>query len=648
MATTGSSVKLRPSPPRTSTNGITPPGTACRVLPLFSPPGCHCYDAYLNCFQHRPEVRARLREAARRHAAHRHDIHHNEGDVHGEAHRGSAADAAAVQRGHFPVGAAPQLSVEALASSRGTTSRRAPSCRCGLQATQLFASRYDVPSPPLPLSKCELHEVLQSLPPRWQNYPWQLCFDTARDGFSLSTFYRCMEGVEAQQSRAKTVAFGLFFVRTREDAPVQHAGVMAYPSAASPTDAGTPTSLVSAAPYGGSSASVSLVGTPSTAGNSKSFSIAHHSSSMRYGAARGTLPFSVIGCFTPEVPSLTHHAANVYFGSAESSVFRLDQLGESAQRGEWMLQAFDAAERDVKEPSEAKSVDAAASCKAASRESRGNVFLLSSHTGRATQSMQGLTSLAGSEQQSGVPVPLPTHTTIEHSNQGTEVVKEAAAAAGTAPPSPTISHPTSPSRRTSGTAPRYSLRAAAAVGVVPRAPLVAKYGWSGRPDNRKFIVCNPHFLALGAGKSGAALYIDGALQFGTSSNWCETYDAPCLFGPRPSHTASASSLNALAQGSVSGGAAAAGGIPATLPHREFAVSRVVWFAITEGKKDFRVMSSDAAAAGVSADGDALRCRCGRVGCGGEAEVGGAGPLSAAEWPSYAHQCDLLPFTEQPY
>ncbi|KAH9586711.1 TLDc domain [Trypanosoma melophagium] len=68
-------------------------------------------------------------------------------------------------------------------------------CTCCLDTDALFP--YGPPSPPLPLSRCEIHELLLALPRRLQYSPWQVCYDTEHDGFSLQNFYRVMQKVHA-------------------------------------------------------------------------------------------------------------------------------------------------------------------------------------------------------------------------------------------------------------------------------------------------------------------------------------------------------------------------------------------------------------------------------------------------------------------
>lgn len=49
--------------------------------------------------------------------------------------------------------------------------------------------------------------------------------------------------------------------------------------------------------------------------------------------------------------------------------------------------------------------------------------------------------------------------------------------------------------------------------------------WSGK--NEEFLICSPHFLGIGGGEEGAALYIDEEIQFGTSTASCPTF-GPCV------------------------------------------------------------------------------------------------------------------------
>ncbi|KAL7698041.1 hypothetical protein NQL31_003547 [Lotmaria passim] len=702
---------------------ITPPGTACRILPVFSPPGCHFYDSYLNCFQHRPEVRGNLRDAARRYAAHRLAVLHAENPHHTLTHHYLGTP-------HWAEEGEGSLLTDCDAALSGAAlERRVPvPCRCGLNAAQLFATVQDVPQPALPLSKCELHEVLLALPPRWQNYPWRLCFDTARDGFSLSTLYRSMEAVEKQQAQGvRTVAFGLFFVHSRDDAPTRPATVTS-PSAVAAARTSVGAGGEKAAAHPASSTSSSAYISPVNFDAPSSFLAVKRSSSLRYGAARDALSYGVIGCFTPEVPCLAHRAANIYFGSAETTVFSLNPLELSRQRGEWMLRAFEAAAEQHRQQQQRQGQQEMPKTRANQQE--GNIAGVALRApfqdesdrpppeynpprfprAGALTSTHGFAQMSDLADQVHVPVPQHTHITIEHLGEvhregdGSGDVRRdhctsvspSSTAANSFPFTSSLSssQPRSCSQLCQGTGSvgkshaslhgscaltRRSLGGSPVKGVVPRAPLLVKYGWSNRLDNRKFIVCNRHFLALGAGKSGAALYVDEALQFGTSSHWCETFNSPCLFGAQATTSTTTSAASSALTSPANACAAAAGkeahtvdmtppfpaSAPSSLPHREFALSRVVWFAITEDRRTFRLMSDAGAgamltaaaeaascsSAGCGGQGDdSTRCCCGRTGITVEAGLADGGECGVGKpvGLSFLHHCDLLPFTEQPY
>ncbi|CAJ1986194.1 TLD [Leishmania donovani] len=583
------------------------------------------YDAYRNCFQYRPDVRRKLVEAVQRERHLRHQA---------ALHAGDAATLSAAV-----------LRKEAVAMD-------STSCCCALDAAQLFATPEDMPTPPLPLSRCELHEVLLALSPRWQSYPWRLCFDTASDGFSLSSLYRRMEAVDAKQSQVKTVAFGLFFVHSGEDAALSNA------QAASPADS-----------LSASSMNVSYAVSPPAAGASHSFLEAHRSSSRRYGAAHGALQHSVLGCFTPEVPCLGRHAANIYFGSPDTFVFRLDQLSCAPSRGAWMATDVEKKQR----PQGAQQQEKQQHGKAAEPHTCAPA---TSTTAAGAAPAYGYARLVLADDDiAGVPVPMPSRMTIEHSVgskhtvdksmvhsspllrpsevppllnlsplRATVVLSSNAAAMSGVRGAPDIVVPSPRGRRHRLLRPVHPAR------VVPQAPLLEKFTWCGNTHNRKFIVCNPHFFAIGGGQSGAALYVDEALQYGTSSTWCETFSAPCLFGPRMG-SADVSPVSSLMQSYISGKDSPRGG-PARqasgLPHVEFAISRVVWFSITEDKRNLRIMSvADASLPSA----EAHRCGCGRYSCANGSHTTTLDTMSAGKstTPSpppastFLHRCDLLPF-----
>lgn len=715
---------------------IVPPCTARCVLPSFAAPGCHMYDAYHNCFLYRPELQRALIAAAeqaaerRRHGASRDGAPWRCG-LGGSSHRADTIHNNSI-RGVEP------------------TTERAP-CHCALDATQLFASPKDIPSPPLPLSRCELHEVHGALPPRWQCYPWRLCFDTAVDGFSLASLYRQMEVVEAQQSQVKAVAFGLIFVHPSDDA-TSTVGGGGDESAGGNTSSFVPSASAGGeqeASTGGDAAADALAATsrssPLTSpATLRSIRAARMYSSMRYGAAhdpkaaapRPSPPppppaplavqhHGVIGCFTPEVPCLGRHPANVYYGSTDTFVFRLHQLRAAAAQGAWMA-ADVARSRDARQ----RRHEAAQAHQHQQEQERGSwavsngsmdgvrragedsITLNSPHTTAsssglrteaATSSMFGYASLSagGGDGAGGVPVPMPSRMMLQQASSAEApprkvdkahvrppplLAPEAVPAWALATPAATASH-AGPGRSAPEMAaaqsstsrharPPHSASAAEArpvPRVVPQAPLLEKYVWCGRGDNKKFTVCNPHFLAIGGGKSGAAVYVDETLQRGTTSRWCETFDAPCLFGARPGQAGDSDNASAsftpctradppvgLGGDGLHGGTAAdaATASPATpkavtpttpsavLPHREFAISRVVWFSIVEDKRTLRTMGvpdsamvdaleADVAAAAPATSQGAHVCSCGRCGFASDAVLD---PATA-----FAHHCDLLTF-----
>ncbi|KAK7201440.1 hypothetical protein NESM_000206800 [Novymonas esmeraldas] len=585
------------APPRPSVHdayaglAIKPPCIARRVLPVFPPPGYHMYDAYRNCFQYRPGAYRRLLEAAAREEHAR---------LHGLPFAGGGAAAAAA--------AAPRTC-----------------CRCALDAAQLFASSGDVPRPPLPLSRCELHEVLLSLPPRWQVYPWRLCFDTAVDGVSLASLYRRLAVVEAQQSQVRTVALGIFFVHDRDDA-------------------GT----VTAATSTNTSCGASPLSACSSAAHSYRMA-ARQPSARRYGAAAATRSHSVIGCFTPEVPSLHQRLANIYYGSTDTTVFRLDQLQPDSARGAWM--ASDMEQRGSSQRGSTAATTAAAAAAAAVQSFGYATFATADDVAAAA-----------------APVPLPSRVTIEHPTCPRRRADEPAKRPPSLFTTAGANNGSSRSRSTTATAVATpsTVRVPAALSsptsalarrrrplVVPEAPLLERFTWCGRADNRRFIVCNPQFVAIGGGKSGAALYVDEALQYGTSSRWCETFNAPCLVGPRvaatadsPSSTATSPSSTATSpssRGGGDGGGVGGGGgggrggrsSADNLSHREFAISRVVWFSIVEDKRTLRTMTNPDPLASETPH----NCGCGRCGHTDEEEDVVTAGVAATARCAFAHRCE---------
>ncbi|KAG5511220.1 hypothetical protein JKF63_07162 [Porcisia hertigi] len=592
-------------------SSITPPCIARRVLPCFPAPGCHMYDAYNNCFLYRPDVRQMLSATAQQ-----------EQDLRQRAAL-RTGDAAAVSAG-----------VNAAGSGSEAGMQDWTSCCCALDATQLFATPRDIPNPPLPLSRCELHEVHLALSPRWQGYPWRLCFDTATDGFSLASFYRHMEDVEARQSQVKTVAFGLFFVDARDD------------------------TLLCSEPNGiqGDSASVSSgidssVASPLSSRGLHAFHMVHHASLQRYGGARSTLPHSVIGCFTPEVPCLIRHAANIYFGSPDTFVFRLSQLNCALSRGVWMAADVEGRRQQGEEMAAAGIASVSGSAAEGHTRSHGTAGTIA-----ASLSGHGYKSLGiRDEGDVGAPVPMPTHMTKENPFYANPTVNAVVVNSSLELTAPLTSNH-APLRSVCSVPGRSPLlsptsRRRRPLFVVPQEPLLQKYVWCGRAQNKRFVVCNSHFFAIGGGTNGPALYVDETLQYGTSSRWCETFNAPSLFEPHTLKTATrpASPLRKSPifgespfQDSLAPTRVDAPALVGGLPHTEFAISRVVWFSITEDKRELRTMN---------ADSDPLpsavthRCGCGRWGRACDSYAAPHDSMASTQPPSSTvmHRCNLIPF-----
>ncbi|ESL06214.1 hypothetical protein TRSC58_06114 [Trypanosoma rangeli SC58] len=149
---------------------------------------------------------------------------------------------------------------------RETTSFIVP-CSCSLNTAALFPE--GLPSPPLPLSRCELHELLLALPQRLHHSPWRVCYDTEHDGFSLQHFYRTMKQVRDEGEHG----IGIFVVSD---------GV---------SNATLPTALEG-----------TLSGPKNQSGGS------------------ATPNAVVLGCFTPEVPCL-EHSQHAFFGTQDTFVF---------------------------------------------------------------------------------------------------------------------------------------------------------------------------------------------------------------------------------------------------------------------------------------------------------------------------------------
>lgn len=168
-------------------------------------------------------------------------------------------------------------------------------CHCHLELSRLLPKPV---VPRLPLSVCEYHELLLSLPPRVQNTPWELAYDTAVDGSSLQNFYRVMEEVAV----ANKYGIGIFVVTDRADTATR----LPIPVAPPPSD---------------------------TAQDPTASGAPHRKTAHQTVAAPQV---SVFGCFTPQVPCLngysSRHARQQYYGSTETYVFRIRRTGRNAFR----------------------------------------------------------------------------------------------------------------------------------------------------------------------------------------------------------------------------------------------------------------------------------------------------------------------------
>ncbi|CUG86893.1 Hypothetical protein, putative [Bodo saltans] len=166
------------------------------------------------------------------------------------------------------------------------------SCHCSLNASALFGTAASTGlTPPIPLSRCQIHELQSCLPQRYQTTVWDPIFDTAVDGFSLHHFYR--------QASVFPHSAGLcILVVTPRDEQVLPA-----PSMSSPRQ-----QFQESFPY------------PPLTGLD--------------GTQQRNDRKSVIGCFTSEVPNLRHNP-HQFYGSRETFVFRTSQEHGGIQTFPW-------------------------------------------------------------------------------------------------------------------------------------------------------------------------------------------------------------------------------------------------------------------------------------------------------------------------
>jgi len=83
------------------------------------------------------------------------------------------------------------------------------------------------------------------------------------------------------------------------------------------------------------------------------------------------------------------------------------------------------------------------------------------------------------------------------------------------------------------------------------------YRWAGK-SNEEYVISSAHYLGIGGGNDGAAIYLDEEMQFGHTSTHCPTFDSPALVGG-PEQALSGRLLH----------------------HREFTAVRSIWFNITD-------------------------------------------------------------------
>lgn len=186
------------------------------------------------------------------------------------------------------------------------------SCHCTINVGALVG---DVPGGPLPLSRCQLHELQSALPQRFQTAPWECVFDTAVDGFSLTHFYRNLESREDAGICVLTVA-------PRTDPPVLQAEI---PSSSSDREARRKNLLDGSPPSMGRSRVSVATSAAATSEPSSSGLDGHHV----HRTARG-----VIGCFTAELPNLRHNPHHFY-GSRETFVYNISSHNGGVHTHHW-------------------------------------------------------------------------------------------------------------------------------------------------------------------------------------------------------------------------------------------------------------------------------------------------------------------------
>ena len=176
-------------------------------------------------------------------------------------------------------------------------------CYCGLDAAALLLPPTNVHeneilksrwTPNIPLSRCQLHELISALPVRFQNNGWKTIFDTTLHGHSMQHFYRMME-----EERGSSGVM-LFHVLPK------------HPRTIGPSSTLTPSPPNSSPAFNSpDSSSTALRASPS----------AFDEFAARDPCRPAPLGTAVIGVFLGELPT-THHGQHHFFGGRETFVFR--------------------------------------------------------------------------------------------------------------------------------------------------------------------------------------------------------------------------------------------------------------------------------------------------------------------------------------
>jgi hypothetical protein len=150
----------------------------------------------------------------------------------------------------------------------------------------------------IPLTRCQLHELLEELPPRYQSNRWETIFDTDDDGFSFSHFYRTL-------APYRGAGLALFLVQ-----PVTRAAIGSPRGAGRRQPSGS--GLESSSSFAQSQQQPPVVDEVADCAEKNS----------RIRCAVPPAGMSVIGAFVGQLPNLTHGSSH-FFGGRETFVFRV-------------------------------------------------------------------------------------------------------------------------------------------------------------------------------------------------------------------------------------------------------------------------------------------------------------------------------------